>query len=187
MRQIIFPKYNNMRKIINYTEIREFCYSHGGVKPINPRGTIDEGLWFNRFYCSDKSHSASRTIICSEGQGEKEASMIGILCMHGYVIEFDDKEPYLFCTENELKEMLAQQNFEDDDQTLTRCKYDDGKHLTCSQYNERYQFSHSAILNEAGIQGFVCHETCDNENCPFYSSSNLREWNQIMRKRRNRI
>lgn len=177
----------NMRKIINYTKLPDFCYDHGGIKPINAQGNDREGWKFDSFYCSDKRHSASRTIICSEGQGERDASMCGILSMSGFVVEFDDDKPYLFCTEEELKEMLAQQNFEEKDERLNHCKYDEGEHLSCPHYEERYQFTHSAILTENGISGFVCHEICNNDNCPFYSSSNLREWNQIMRKRHNRI
>ena len=92
-----------MSKIINHWELRDFCYTHGRVIP---HITSNDGA-FTRFHCADKSHDDSETIICSEGIGTCYSTLVGILSMHGIVVEFDDRDEYLLCTESEFIDLNA--------------------------------------------------------------------------------
>ena len=94
-----------MSYIINTWDLHDFCYSHGRVIP----HYFDNEGHFTKFHCADRRHDNSETIICSEGQGVQIGTMVGILTMKGYVVEFNDKDQYLFCTKDEL-ELLKEES-----------------------------------------------------------------------------
>ena len=87
-----------MRQIANYWELHVFCLSHGRVVP-HLSGSSPE---FTRFHCEDRSHDACNTIICSDGIGTCDATMVGILSMQGYIVEFVGEDEMLFCTSFDL-------------------------------------------------------------------------------------
>ena len=91
-----------MSIIRKYWELPDFCYTHGRVIP-HTNGVSAE---FTKFHCADKRHDDYENVVCSQGSGTCHATMVGILTMKGVVIEFEDQDDYLFCTESEFKELM---------------------------------------------------------------------------------
>lgn len=91
-----------MSIIRKYWDLPDFCYTHGRVIP-HTNGVSSE---FTEFHCADKRHDNSENVVCSQGIGTCHATMVGILTMKGVVIEFEDQDDYLFCTESEFKELM---------------------------------------------------------------------------------
>ena len=90
-----------MSIIKKHWNLHDFCYSHGRVIPHTNGVTAD----FTTFHCADRQHDDSKNVICSEGIGVCQATMVGILTMSGIVVEFEDKDEYLLCTESEFNDL----------------------------------------------------------------------------------
>ena len=98
-----------MRNIVRYWELQDFCRTHGRVIPTN----VNSENKFSSFYCADKSHDDSEIVDFSAEQGSAENSMVGVLLMRGFVVEFEGDGHLLFCTKEELDVMLEKQKEEE--------------------------------------------------------------------------
>lgn len=190
-----------MSIILNYWNLHDFCYTHGRVIP----HCYDNEGHFTEFHCADKRHDDSETIICSEGQGVQISTFVGILSMRGYVIEFNDKEEYLFCTESEFDELKEQSEKEKKEKELELEKQEDlkpenparpcGLQIVASIQDRRYKAYYKCtdfqvklfdakisgdltppyILDDYSFSRHICKDDCLFPNCPFYELRLLSE------------
>lgn len=90
-----------MRRLLQISKLQDFCMCNGRVIPhlLHPCSNNPD---FRSFHCADKRHEDSETIVFSPKMDTAQATMVGILTMNGYVIEYSEGE-YIFCTEEELQ------------------------------------------------------------------------------------
>lgn len=89
-----------MSIIKNHWELHDFCHEYGRIIP----HTIGSSTDFKVFHCS---RNDSEIIRCSEGVGICQATLIGVLTMSGIVVQFEDKDEYLLCTESEFSDLKS--------------------------------------------------------------------------------
>lgn len=183
-----------MSIIVRTWELRDFCGSHGRVIP----HCIDEEGHFTVFHCADKSHDDSSNIICSEEQGPQKASMSGILSMKGYVVEFEDKDEYLFCTKTELERLEQISNQEKEELQKRKgvaphIARPEGIRITGDIQDRRYQsyticpdykikietLNFTKFPTHSGgvdYKDWLCEDDCIFPNCPFYDKMHFDEY-----------
>ena len=90
-----------MRRLLRISKLQDFCMCNGRVIPhlLHPCSNNPD---FRSFHCADKRHDDSETIDFSPKMETAQATMVGILTMRGYVIEYSEGN-YIFCTEEELE------------------------------------------------------------------------------------
>jgi len=190
-----------MSYIINIWELHDFCYSHGRVIP----HYYDNEGHFTKFHCADRRHDDSETIICSDGQGVQIGTMVGILTMKGYVVEFNDKDQYLFCTKDELellkeesereKALIEQQRKEAEANAPEHPARPRGVKISAEVQDRRFQSYYACpdfkskidyararglltppyALGDYSFRELLCKEDCIFPNCPFYELRLLSE------------
>lgn len=176
-----------MSTIIRYWEIHDFCRSFGRIIP----HTLADGT-FTSFHCTDRYHDDSETIFFSDGQGHANATLSGILTLSGIVVEFEDKDTYLFCTQTEFDQMMEAQKREAATQAektpktplstnparptgvkITRDIMD----LSYKAYEKCTEYpvliNSFKLYKELQAAAKPCVEDCIFPTCPFYSDSNL--------------
>lgn len=183
-----------MSIIVRTWELRDFCGSHGRVIP---HCTDVEGH-FTVFHCADRSHDDSPNIICSEEQGPQKASMSGILSMKGYVVEFENKDEYLFCTKTELERLEQKSNQEKEERQKRKRETPHiarpvGIKITSDIQDRRYQsyaicpdfkikkeslnfIKIPTHLGSVNYKDWVCEDDCIFPNCPFYDKMHFDEY-----------
>lgn len=190
-----------MSIIKNHWELHDFCHSHGRVIPHNSGNSPD----FTVFHCADRSHDDSENVICSEGIGTCQATMIGILTMSGIVVEFDDKREYLLCTQSEFEELKkisdkekAERKTEEEKNPNAGSKNParpEGVKITrdiqdisykaygrCTEYPVRMMAARARgyltppyIWGDNSYTQLICKEDCIFPACPFYDRRLLDE------------
>lgn len=181
-----------MSYIINIWEIHDFCASHGRVIP----HYSDSQGHFTKFHCADRSHDASDIIICSEGQGVQVGTMFGILSMRGYIIEYNDKNEYLFCTEKEMealkqeseieKARIKQKRKEAEESRPENPARPRGVKITKEVMDISYKAYEKCTIYPVKLKCLTfspvmaatereCEDDCIFPTCPFYSKVNL-DW-----------
>lgn len=189
-------------------ELHDFCYTHGRVIPHTNGSSAD----FTVFHCADKSHDDSENIICSKGIGVCQATLIGILAMSGIVVEFEDKDEFLLCTESEFAELKAISNKEKEAQydkhieninstnsnparpagvKITRAIMDISykAYTKCTDYPVRMMAARARgfltppyIFGDYSHYELICKDDCLFPSCPFYSKRLL---DQLRHNHRN--
>lgn len=190
-----------MKQIANYWELRDFCLTHGRVVP-HLNGS---SLKFTRFHCEDSRHDPCNTIICSEAMGTCEASMVGILTMQGYVVEFVDDDNFLFCTSSELKVLKEESEIAKKQEKVRKIKEESlraenparprGLTITradmvieykayekCLEYPLKMMQARALgyltppyYLGDSSYTRMLCKDDCIFCHCPFYSIRLLEE------------
>ena len=174
-----------MKKIISYWDLHDFCRNYGRVTPhLNGRGTE-----FTSFHCEDRSHDPSETINCSEGIGSCYATMVGILTMRGYIVEFSGEDDLLFCTADELEKLKEESSIveKEEDENSERNSPEHparpkGIKITreiqvttykayeqCQDYKSKRSTLFFNNLTLQSRYSSVCKEDCIFPTCPFYS------------------
>lgn len=186
-----------MKRIVRIWDLHDFCYTHGRVIP-HTKGSSKE---FTNFHCADKSHDDSETIICSEGIGVCEATISGILSMHGYVVEFADQDEYLLCTDSELEKLKEESKQAEVEQRKKEEERMDGlpenparprglkitrsdmvieykAYERCLEYPVKMQYARSRgwltppyYLGDYSYTSLLCKEDCIFCHCPFYATN----------------
>ena len=180
-----------MKQISKYWKLTDFCASHGRVVP-----HTNGGLVFSKFHCEDSRHDPSDTIVCSEGIGSCTASMVGILTMNGYVVEFVNEDDLLFCTSAELEKLKAKSEAANAQENGTKEKpiqsenpaRPKGLKITradlvieykayekCLEYTGKMQQAKALgcltppfIMGDYSCKSLMCVEDCIFCHCPFY-------------------
>lgn len=78
-----------MRRLLRISKLQDFCMCNGRVIPhlLHPCSNNPD---FRSFHCADKRHDDSETIDFSPKMETAQATMVGILTMRGYVIEYSE-------------------------------------------------------------------------------------------------
>ena len=83
-----------MRRLLSISKLQDFCMCNGRVIPhlLHPYSNNPD---FRSFHCADKRHDDSETIDFSPKMETAQTTMVGILTMRGYVIEYSEGN-YIF-------------------------------------------------------------------------------------------
>ena len=172
-----------MNKIIKYTELREFCAQNGRV--VAHLNDISKGT-FRSFHCADSQHDNSKTIDFSNKMSDGVNSLAGILSMHGYVVEFENIDHYILCSELELHDLLIMQEIFEKSQK-EKVNPEHFKDLNC--LSDFWDFSNKAYEKCSEYKGLLdsfdfsidiheesspCHFECIFPLCPFYCDFTLK-------------
>ena len=183
-----------MRRLLRISKLQDFCMCNGRVIPhlLHPCSNNPD---FRSFHCADKRHDDSETIVFSPKMETAQATMVGILTMNGYVIEYSEGE-YIFCTEDELEFYKEQ-----DKKTQIECapkqpeKSIDNparpkgvritrdcmvieyqSYNTCTEYPVRMSIAKAKgyltppyIFGDSSYTELLCKEDCIFCHCPFYA------------------
>lgn len=183
-----------MRRLLRISKLQDFCMCNGRIIPhlLHPCSNNPD---FRSFHCADKRHEDSETIVFSPKMETAQATMVGILTMSGYVIEYSEGE-YVFCTEDELKfykeqdkkaqiEFAAKQPEKSADNParpkgvkITRdwmvIEYQSYK--ACTEYPVRMTIAKAKgylappyIFGDSSYTELLCKEDCIFCHCPFYA------------------
>ena len=181
-----------MSYIINIWDLHDFCATHGRIFP---HYDDNEGH-FTKFHCADKMHDDSDIVICSEGQGVQTGNFLGLLTMHGYVVEFNDKSEYLFCTSSELENLKQQSKIEKEKYEKNKRNIDEqsehpakpkGIKISAEMQDRRFQSycicpDYKRKIHQVNIMPglnnnyLLCEDDCIFPNCPFYQKMLLLEY-----------
>lgn len=121
-----------MKRIVRYWKIKDFCHDFGKVVP-HLKGSSQ---LFTEFHCTRRSHGDTENIICSEGQKECEATLIGILLLSGYVVQFANQDDLLFCTSEELEKLKEESKMAEEEYQRKKAEEDKIKELEQSKLPE---------------------------------------------------
>ena len=181
-----------MRRLLRVSKLPDFCMGNGRVIPhlLNPSNPD-----FRSFHCADRRHDDSETIDFSPKMETAQATMVGILTMSGYVLEYSEGH-YIFCTEEELdfykeadkeaaekerQEKLEREAREPENPARPR----DVK-ITRDMMDLSYKAYEKCTIYPVKIQSFkfspqlrattgICQEDCIFCTCPFYAQRLLSE------------
>ena len=183
-----------MRRLLRFSKLQDFCMCNGRVIPhlLHP---CSKNLDFRSFHCADKRHDDSETIDFSPRMETAQATVVGILTMRGYVIEYSEGN-YIFCTEDELEyykkqDRKAQMECETKqvESSSKNPARPNGVKITrdsmvieyqsykaCTEYPVRMSIAKSKgyltppyILGDNSYTELLCKEDCIFCHCPFYA------------------
>lgn len=183
-----------MRRLLRISKLQDFCMCNGRVIPhlLHPCSNNPD---FRSFHCADKRHDDSETIDFSPKMETAQATMVGILTMRGYVIEYSEGN-YIFCTEEELeyykeRDKKAQFEYETNqrDNTSENPARPNGvkitrdcmvieyqSYKTCTEYPVRMSIAKAKgyltppyIFGDSSYTELLCKEDCIFCHCPFYA------------------
>ena len=187
-------EYYVMRRLLRISKLQDFCMCNGRVIPhlLHPCSNNPD---FRSFHCADKRHDDSETIVFSPKMETAQATMVGILTMNGYVIEYSEGE-YIFCTEDELdfyKEQDKKAQIEcaakQPEKSIDNPVRPKGVRITrdsmvieyqsynaCTEYPVRMSIAKAKgyltppyIFGDSSYTELLCKEDCIFCHCPFYA------------------